>query len=66
LRNPFAGPALPTLADVVVEIEKAADLSAASALFRIYRDSLRLNHLGHAAQVRPEPGHPYEQLSMMR
>ena len=25
------------------------------------QDSLRLNHLGHAAQVRPEPGHPYEQ-----
>ena len=22
------------------------------------QDSLRLNHLGHAAQVRPEPGHP--------
>jgi hypothetical protein len=25
------------------------------------QDSLRLNHLGHAEQVRPEPGHPYEQ-----
>jgi integrase len=28
MRNPFAGPALPTLAAVVVEVEKAADLSA--------------------------------------
>ena len=25
------------------------------------QDGLRLNHLGDAAQVRPEPGHPYEQ-----
>jgi len=29
MRNPFAGPALPTLADVMVEVEKAADLSPA-------------------------------------
>ena len=25
------------------------------------QDSLRLNHLGHAEQARPEPGHPYQQ-----
>ena len=25
------------------------------------QDSFRLNYLGHADQVRPEPGHPYEQ-----
>jgi hypothetical protein len=25
------------------------------------QDSLRLNYLDHAEQVRPEPGHPYEQ-----
>ena len=25
------------------------------------QDSLRLNYLGHSEQVRPEPGHPYEQ-----
>src|SRR6266404_120105 len=25
------------------------------------KDGLRLNHLGHAEQARPEPGHPHEQ-----
>ena len=25
------------------------------------QDGLRLNHLGHAEQTRPEPGHPGEQ-----
>ena len=25
------------------------------------KDGLRLNHLGHAEQLRPEPGHPYQQ-----
>ena len=25
------------------------------------QDSLRLNYLGHTEQVRPKPGHPYEQ-----
>jgi hypothetical protein len=25
------------------------------------KDGLRLNHLGHAEQARPEPGHPYQQ-----
>src|SRR5260370_36505442 len=25
------------------------------------KDGLRLNHLGHAEQARPEPGHPNEQ-----
>src|SRR5260370_28283350 len=25
------------------------------------KDGLRLNHLRHAEQVRPEPGHPYQQ-----
>ena len=29
MRNPFAGLALPTLADLSVEVEKAVDLSAA-------------------------------------
>jgi hypothetical protein len=24
------------------------------------KDGLRLNHLGHAEQARPEPGHPYQ------
>src|SRR5437588_9521391 len=25
------------------------------------KDGLRLNHLGHTEQARPEPGHPYQQ-----
>ena len=25
------------------------------------KDGLWLNHLGHAEQLRPEPGHPYQQ-----
>jgi hypothetical protein len=25
------------------------------------KDGLWLNHLGHAKQLRPEPGHPYQQ-----
>jgi len=25
------------------------------------KDGLRLNHLGHAKQARPEPGHPHQQ-----
>src|SRR5258707_1603608 len=28
------------------------------------KDRLRLNHLGHAKQARPEPGHPHQQSSI--
>ena len=29
------------------------------------KNGLRLNHLGHAEQTRPEPGHPYEKRAII-